>query len=260
MGATLLQGRDINIHDYPYDTSSMLLNESAVKAMRLKDPIGQIVKDGEGQVWHVVGIVKDFIFESPFEAKVSPTMIQGPKGFFQVIHFRLNPANSITVNVAKAEKIFRQYNPQYPFECIFTDEAYAKKFKEEQRVGQLAALFAGLTIFISCLGLFGLATYMAENRIKEIGVRKVLGASVAGITTLLAKDFIKLVLVAFIIASPIAWFSMDKWLGGYGYRIDIGWEVFALSGVLALLIAILTVSYQSIRAAIANPVKSLRSE
>jgi len=260
MGVTLLQGRDINIHDYPYDTSSLLLNESAVKAMRLKDPIGQIVKDGGSQVWHVVGVVKDFIFESPFETKISPTMIQGPREFFQVIHFRLNPANSITANVAKAKKIFSQYNPQYPFECIFTDEAYAKKFKEEQRVGQLAALFAGLTIFISCLGLFGLATYMAENRIKEIGVRKVLGASVAGITTLLAKDFIKLVLAAFIIASPIAWFSMDKWLDGYGYRIAIGWGVFALSGGLAILIAILTVSYQSIRAAIANPMKSLRAE
>jgi ABC-type antimicrobial peptide transport system permease subunit len=260
MGATLLQGRDINIHEYPYDTASVMLNESAVKAMRLKDPIGQIVSDGGGQSWHIVGVVKDFIFESPFEMKISPTMIQGPRDFAQVIHLRLNPANSITTNVAKVEKIFKQYNPQYPFECIFTDESYALKFKEEQRTGQLAALFAGLTIFISCLGLFGLATYMAENRIKEIGVRKVLGASVAGITTLLAKDFIKLVLAAFIIAAPIAWFSMDKWLEGYGYRIDIGWGVFALSGGLAVLIAILTVSYQSIRAAVANPVKSLRSQ
>jgi len=259
MGATLLQGRDIDIHDYPYDTSSILLNESAVKAMRLKDPIGKIV-EREGETWHVVGIVKDFILESPFEMQVHPTMITGPNPYFQFIHFRLNPANSITANVAKVKKIFSQYNPQYPFECIFTDEAYAKKFREEQRVGQLAALFAGLTIFISCLGLFGLATYMAENRIKEIGVRKVLGASVAGITTLLAKDFITLVLAAFVIAIPVAWFAMNKWLGTYGYRITIGWGVFALSGGLAVLIAILTVSYQSIRAAIANPVKSLRSQ
>lgn len=260
MGVTLLEGRDIDIHEYPGDTSSMLLNESAVKAMRLKSPLGRLVRDGGTTTWKVVGVVKDFILESPFESKVNPIMIQGPREFFQVIHFRLNPANSIATNVAKAEKIFKQYNPQYPFECIFTDESYAKKFKEEQRVGQLAALFAGLTIFISCLGLFGLATYMAENRIKEIGVRKVLGASVAGITTLLAKDFIKLVLAAFIIASPIAWFAMDKWLEGYGYRIHIGWPVFALSGGLAILIAILTISYQSIRAAVANPVKSLRSE
>src|SRR5258708_19168726 len=174
MGVTLLQGRDINIHDYPYDTSSLLLNESAVKAMRLKDPIGQIVKDGGSQVWHVVGVVKDFIFESPFETKISPTMIQGPREFFQVIHFRLNPANSITANVAKAKKIFSQYNPQYPFECIFTDEPYAKKFKEEPRVGQFAPSFPALPPFFSSLRLFGLATYMAENRIKEICVRKVL--------------------------------------------------------------------------------------
>jgi ABC-type antimicrobial peptide transport system permease subunit len=166
----------------------------------------------------------------------------------------------VATNVAKAEKVFKQYNPQYPFEMVFTDESFAKKFQEEKRIGQLAVLFAGLTIFISCLGLFGLATYMAENRIKEIGVRKVLGASVAGITTLLAKDFIKLVLAAFVIATPIAWYAMDKWLQGFGYRINIGWEVFALSGGLAVLIAILTVSYQSIRAAVANPVKSLRSE
>ncbi|HTI10076.1 MAG TPA: ABC transporter permease [Puia sp.] len=260
MGVTLLEGRDIDIHEYPYDTSSMLLNESAVKAMHFKNPIGQIVSDGGSTRWKVVGVVKDFILESPFESKINPIMIQGPREFFQIIHFRLNPANSVATNVAKAEKVFKQYNPQYPFEMIFTDESFAKKFQEEKRIGQLAVLFAGLTIFISCLGLFGLATYMAENRIKEIGVRKVLGASVAGITTLLAKDFIKLVLAAFVIASPIAWYAMDKWLQGFGYRINIGWEVFALSGGLAVLIAILTVSYQSIRAAVANPVKSLRSE
>jgi ABC-type antimicrobial peptide transport system permease subunit len=207
-----------------------------------------------------VGVIKDFILESPFEKKISPMLISGPLDFLQVIHFKLNPANSTATDLAKAEKIFRQYNSQYPFEYIFVDDAYARKFDEEQRVGKLAALFAGLTIFISCLGLFALATYMAENRVKEIGVRKVLGASVTGITTLLAKDFIKLVLASFIIASPIAWFAMNRWLEGYHYRIDIGWEIFAWSGALALLIAVLTVSYQSIRAAIANPVKSLRSE
>ncbi|MHA4809638.1 ABC transporter permease [Flavitalea flava] len=260
MGVKLKEGRDIDINQYPTDTSAMLLNESAVKAMRLKNPIGSIVKRQDDHSWHVVGVVRDFVFESPFEKKISPTMIIGPTDFFQVIHYKLNPAHPTAANLAKAEKVFRQYNPQYPFEYIFVDEAYAKKFKEEQRIGKLAALFAGLTIFISSLGLFGLATYMAENRIKEIGVRKVLGASVSGITTLLAKDFVKLVLAAFVIASPIAWFFMGKWLEDYEYRIDIGWGVFALSGILALLIAVLTVSYQSIRAALANPVKSLRSE
>jgi len=260
MGVTLLQGRDINIHDYPYDTSSMLLNESAVKAMRLKNPIGTMVSDGGQTVWHVVGVVKDFIFESPFEKKISPTMIQGPREFFQVIHMRLNPANSITANVAKVEKVFKQYNPQYPFECIFTDEAYARKFKEEQRVGQLAALFAGLTIFISCLGLFGLASYMAENRMKEIGVRKVLGASVTGIVALLSKDFIRLVLVAILIASPIAWLAMNSWLENYAFRIPITIWIFVTAAVLAVIIALSTISYQAVKAAMANPVKSLRTD
>ena len=159
-----------------------------------------------------------------------------------------------------AGEIFKKYNPQYPFNYKFIDEDYAKKFGEEKRTGTLAALFAGLTILISCLGLFGLATYMAENRIKEIGVRKVLGASVTSITTLLSKDFLKLVIISFLIAAPIAWWAMNSWLQSYTYRISIQWWVFALAGILSVIVAILTVSYQAIKAAIANPVKSLRSE
>ena len=134
------------------------------------------------------------------------------------------------------------------------------KFRDEQRIGTLAALFAGLTILISCLGLFGLATYMAENRIKEVGVRKVLGASVLTITTLLSKDFLKLVVISLVIASPVAWWAMSMWLEKYTYRVNIGWWVFALAGLLSVAIALITVSYQSIRAALSNPVKSLRSE
>jgi ABC-type antimicrobial peptide transport system permease subunit len=260
MGVALLQGRDIDVYKYPTDSTAMLLNESAVNAMHLTNPVGANVRRDDGRSWHVVGVIKDFILESPFERKIAPMVISGPNYFFQVIHFKLNPANTAAVDIAKAAAIFRKYNPQYPFEYIFVDESYARKFREDQRVGKLAALFAGLTIFISCLGLFALASYMAENRVKEIGVRKVLGASISGITTLLAKDFIKLVLVAFLIASPIAWFLMDKWLQGYDYHIEVGWQVFALTGLLAMFIAVLTVSYQSIRAAIANPVKSLRSE
>jgi ABC-type antimicrobial peptide transport system permease subunit len=140
------------------------------------------------------------------------------------------------------------------------DEEYAKKFQDEKRTAVLAAFFSGLTIFISCLGLFGLATYMAETRIKEIGVRKVLGASVTGITYLISKDFLRLVLIAFLIAAPVAWWSMSTWLKNYPYRISIQWWVFALAGALSFLIALITISYQSVRAAIANPVTSLRSE
>lgn len=163
-------------------------------------------------------------------------------------------------NLEKAEVIFKKYNPEYPFEYKFVDEAYAQKFDNEKLQGTLAALFAGLTIFISCLGLFGLATYVAESRVKEIGVRKVLGASVAGITALLSRDFVKLVIISFMIAAPLSYWAMNKWLQDYGYRISIQWWVFALAGLLSVSIAIFTVSFQAIRAAIANPVKSLRTE
>jgi len=258
MGLTLLEGRDIDIKKYVADSTAMLLNESAVKIMRLKNPVGQIVKDN-GHNWHVVGVIKDFIFESPYE-KISQLVVEGPKSWFQVMHIKLNNKNSASKNVALMTQVFKQYNPEYPFEYKFVDEEYAEKFSDEQRVGTLAGLFSGLTIFISCLGLFGLATYTAENRIKEIGIRKVLGASVASITTLLSVDFLKLVILSFLIASPIAWFSMDKWLQAYTYRIDIEWWVFALAGLASILIAIGTISFQAVKAALANPVESLRSE
>jgi ABC-type antimicrobial peptide transport system permease subunit len=188
-------------------------------------------------------------------------LITGPKAnWFNTILIKLNEQQSTAASLKKAETIFKKYNPEYPFEYKFVDEEYARKFEDEKRIGTLAGIFAGLTIFISCLGLFGLATYMAENRIKEIGVRKVLGASVAAITTLLSRDFLKLVFVSFVLAAPVAWWAMYKWLQDYTYRVDIKWWVFALAGVLSILIAVITVSYQAIKAAIANPVKSLRSE
>ncbi|WP_317169535.1 ABC transporter permease [Mucilaginibacter humi] len=156
--------------------------------------------------------------------------------------------------------MFQKYNPQYPFDYKFVDESYAEKFDNEKRQGTLAALFAGLTIFISCLGLFGLASYTAENRIKEIGVRKVLGASVTEIATLLSKDFLALVVISLVVATPIAYWAMSKWLTSYTYRVSINWWVFALAGILSIVIALITVSYQSVKAALANPVRSLRSE
>jgi ABC-type antimicrobial peptide transport system permease subunit len=187
-------------------------------------------------------------------------LIFGAHGWFNTMLIKLNNNTSTANNLKKAETIFKKYNPEYPFEYQFIDEEYAKKFENEQRVSTLAALFAGLTIFISCLGLFGLATYMAENRIKEIGVRKVLGASIPGIAALLSKDFLKLVIISFVLAAPIAWWAMHAWLQDYSFRVKIEWWVFALAGLLSILIAIITVSYQAIKAAIANPVKSLRTE
>ncbi len=217
-----------------------------------------MVKDN-GIQWHIVGVIKDFILTSPYQP-TRPMIISGAKAWFQTMLIKLNNRNSTAQNLAKAEIIFKKYNPEYSFEFKFIDEEYARKFENEKLTGKLAALFSALTVFISCLGLFGLAMYMAENRIKEIGLRKVLGASVTGITTLLSKDFLKLVIISFVLAAPISWWAMYKWLQNYPYRVDIKWWVFAIAGLLSVLIALITVSYQAIKAAVANPVKSLRTE
>ena len=257
-GTRLLQGRDIDLKTYPMDSTALLLNETAVKVMRLKNPVGTTIKNGAGVNCHVIGVVKDFIIESPYDP-IEPMVIQGLATTYPIVHFRLNPANSVAVSLAKAEQVFKRYNPQYPFEYYFVDEAYNNKFRAQQQQGTLGLLFAGLTIFISCLGLFGLASYMAETRMREIGIRKVLGASVTGIAALMAGDFVKLVLVAVVIASPIAWYAMHTWLQGFQYRVEIGGWIFLAAGLIAVIIALATVSYQAIRSAISNPVKSLRS-
>jgi putative ABC transport system permease protein len=257
-GLQLVRGRDMDLNKYITDSSAMILNESALKTMKFKEPIGQIVKDGDTK-FHIIGVIKDFILRSPYEP-TRPMIIEGGKGWFNVVHIKLSNLQPTAKSLKQAETIFKKYNPEYPFEYHFVDEEYAKKFQDEKRTAVLAAFFSGLTIFISCLGLFGLATYMAETRIKEIGVRKVLGASVSSITFLISKDFLRLVLIAFLIAAPIAWWSMYVWLKNYSYRISIHWWVFVLAGSLSFLIALTTISYQAIRAAVANPVTSLRSE
>ncbi|GAA3944172.1 FtsX-like permease family protein [Chitinophaga oryziterrae] len=260
-GLQFVQGRDFDLKKFPTDSTGLIINESSLKVMKFKDPLGKVVSD-LGIDWHIVGVIKDFILTSPYEP-TRPILICGAKSSFmtfKVMQIKLNRNNSTAKALKKVETIFKKYNPEYPFEYKFVDEAYARKFDNEQRQGTLAALFAGLTIFISCLGLFGLATYMAENRIKEIGVRKVLGASVTSITALLSKDFVKLVIVSFLIAAPLSYWSMYKWLQDYEYRVSIHWWVFAVACFLSVAIAILTVSYQAIKAAFMNPVKSLRKE
>jgi putative ABC transport system permease protein len=260
-GLHLVQGRDMDLFKYPTDSTAVILNEASVKVMGFKNPIGMIIDHGAwNSDWHVVGVVQDFILQSPYEP-IKPLVIQGPRAtWFNLIHIKLNTSRSISSNMAAMEKVFKTYNPNYPFEYHFIDEQYAQKFSDDNTTGTLSALFSGLTIFISCLGLFGLAAYMAEKRVKEIGVRKMLGASVAGIATLLSKDFVKLVIISIFIASPIAWLAMNKWLEGYNYHITISWWIFLAAGLVAILIAILTVSFQAIKAAVANPVTSLRSE
>jgi putative ABC transport system permease protein len=254
----LVKGRDIDIKNFPSDSTACLISESAVKAMGFKNPIGQNIFDDPVN-WHVVGVIKDFILESPYQS-IKPFMVKGPKYGGNVVYIRFNSARTTAQNMEATEKIFKQYNPAYPFEFHFADEEYAQKFSDEQLTETLASLFASLTIFISCLGLFGLATYVAANRIKEIGIRKVLGASITNITLLLSKDFIKLVIISIVIASPIAWWLMHQWLQNYEYRNTISWWIFLAAGILVMLIALFTISFQAIKAAIANPVKSLRTE
>jgi putative ABC transport system permease protein len=260
-GMHLIAGRDLNTYRYPTDSFAVLLNETAVKWMGFADPIGKTLYNPyDNSRWHVVGVVKDYVDGTPYK-QPQPGMIQGPAAAnFNTMHIRFNPANSTAASLEKAQAIFKRYNPAYPFDYQFVDQEYAKNFEDAQRTKTMAGLFAALAVFISCLGLFGLSAFVAESRVKEIGVRKVLGASVLGIARLLSIDFVRLVLVAFVIAAPVAWYTMNRWLAGYDYRITIGWVVFVLSGALAVVIALLTVSFQAVRAAVASPVKSLRSE
>ncbi len=258
LGIGLVAGRDFNLDLYPTDSTAALINEAAVSLMNFDEPIGQVIKDN-GIHWHVIGVIKDFVLDSPFQ-RIQPMVIEGARAGFNVIHIKLNTAINTSESLAMVEAVFKKHNPEYPFEYQFVDQEYAQKFNDEKRTGQLVSLFTLLTIFISCLGLFGLASYMAENRIKEIGVRKVLGASVTSITTLLSKDFLKLVLIAIILAVPVSWYFMNNWLEDFAYRINISWWIFILAGIFALFLALVTVSYQAIKAALQNPIKSLRTE
>jgi ABC-type antimicrobial peptide transport system permease subunit len=258
-GAHLVEGRDIDLRTHPTDSQAVLLNETAVRTMRLDHPVGTLLTDVAGTNLRVVGVIRDFIIANPY-GNVIPMIIRGMTTGYPVINFRLNPDRPLAADLAAAEKIFKKYNPQYPFEINFVDEIYNAKFRAEQQEATLGALFAALTIFISCLGLFGLAAYMAESRLREIGIRKVLGATATGITILISGDFVKLVLVALVLAIPVSWIAMDNWLQGFTYRTHITGGVFLLAGLLAIAIALLTVGYQAIRAALGNPVKALRSE
>ncbi len=258
MGLTGITGRDINTDSDPADTTAIILNASAAQLMGFQDPVGQMITNRDGR-WRIAGVVKDFIPGSPYEP-LQPVVIQGRRNGFGTLSFRLNDKNEDKSNLEKIGATFKKYNPDYIFDVKMVTETQGEQFQGTQHLGILAAAFAGLTIFISCLGLFALAAYMAENRIKEIGVRKVLGASVSGLVTLLSKDFLKLVFISFVIASPLAGWAMYAWLQGFSYHIHISWWIFVLAGLLTGLIALATVSSQAIRAALANPVKSLRTE
>ena len=256
VGWTVLQGRDLS-RDFPTDSSAMLINAAALKAAGFKNPIGQHVTF-DGKPYTIVGVVNDMLANSPYEP-IEPAIFlgYGEMGDFTI---RIRPGKPMHTALAALEPIFKKFNPASPFIYHFNDDEYAQKFAAESRIGNLAAVFAGLAIFISCLGLFGLASFIAEQRTKEIGVRKILGARVFSIWTLLSKEFLWLVFISMFISMPLAFLGMHRWLQQYAYRTDLSWWIFASAGAGILLITMVTVSYQSLKAAFMNPVKSLRTD
>ncbi|GAB3905264.1 ABC transporter permease [Larkinella knui] len=259
VGWKIKEGREFS-RQFPTDSMTFVLNEAAVKQTGLKKPVGETIR-WHGQNWKIIGVVKDMVMKSPFDPVV-PTvfMMNTHERTLNSIHIKLNPALSAGMALEKLETVFKKINPDAPFEYKFAHQEFAAKFAAEERIGKLAGFFAGLAIFISCLGIFGLASFMAEQRTKEIGVRKVLGASVANLWVLLSKDFVVLVIISCLISAPISYGFLEEWLQKYEYRTEISWWIFVAAGFGALLITLLTVSFQSIKAALMNPVKSLKSE
>jgi len=257
IGWQFIAGRDFS-RTFATDSSGMILNESAARYLGLKDPVGKTIK-WNGKPFQIIGIVKDMLMGSPFEP-VYQTVFMLDYNWASVINIKLSPQNSTSESLKRIETVFRKFNPGSPFDYKFIDQQYASKFAAEERIGKLAWGFAILAIFISCLGLFGLASFITEQRTKEMGVRKILGASVFDLWSLLSKEFALLVIIAFIIAIPTSYYFLENWLGKYEYRTTISWWIFAASGTGSIFITLLTVSFQSIKTAMVNPVKSLRSE
>ncbi len=256
-GLTLTQGRDFDIN-HPADTSGVILNEAAVKMMRLKAPLGQLIT-WQGKPRVVVGVVKNFVWGSPYEP-VKPAIIGFMKEWVGSIALKLNPGASVSKSLATLQALYKKDNPGYPFEYKFADEEFGKKFKTEKLLGTMSVGFTGLAIIVSCLGLFGLALFSAEQRKKEIGIRKVLGASISSLWFNMSRQFVALVLLSFIIGSAISWYNINQWLGKYTYHTSLSLWVFAITMLASIAICLIAVSFQAIKAALTNPVNSLRSE
>lgn len=257
IGWTIKEGRDFS-RSFPTDTFAFILNEAAVKMTGFKNPVGQTIRWLD-QEHTIVGVVKDMVMESPYEP-VRPTIFHLNPDWASIITLRIKPGMSMSDALAKIEPVFKKYNPASLFVYKFTDEEYARKFADEKRIGNLTTIFAILAIFISCLGLFGLASFLAEQRTKEIGIRKVLGASVFNVWKMLSWDFVMLVLIACVIAIPIAWYSLEQWLQQYEYRTTLSWWIFPAAAIGVLMITLATVTYQAVKAALLNPSKSLKSD
>jgi ABC-type antimicrobial peptide transport system permease subunit len=254
----IVQGRDFST-EYPSDSMAFVINESAAKYMNLENPVGESVTWGNNGDYKIIGVVKDLVTQSPYApVKQMFFFLHYQRVYF--VNIRIAPNESARNAIAKIETVFAKYDPANPFEYNFADQEFSRKFSNEKRIGNLSLVFASLAIFISCLGLFGLASFMAERRTKEIGIRKVLGASVIKLWKLLSFDFVVLIGLSCFIALPLAYFYMDSWLQNYEYRTDIPWWIFSLTATGAVLITLLTVSYHAVKAALLNPVVSLRSE
>lgn len=256
----LVAGRDINLKEYPSDSTAVVINESALRLMNFNDPIGETIRDN-GIDWKIVGVVKDFVFVSPF-IKKSPVVVFGSKysSSLSFVYIRLDEKMPTAKVVDAVEAAHRKYNPDYPFELHFADVEYQRSFHFLESTQTVAGASTILAIFIACIGLLGLSIYMIEVKRKEIGIRKVLGGSVLGITRLLSASSLKPIIVAIIVFSPVSWVSMNSWLGLFPYRTDLDLWMFLLATVLILLVAVLTVSTQTIKVALNNPVDSLRSD
>jgi putative ABC transport system permease protein len=257
VGWQIKEGRDFS-GDFATDTSAVILNEAAINFMGLKNPIGETVT-WWGEPLTIIGVIHNMVMNSPYD-EPQPTIFNLSTEEQSVTIIKINPSSGATEALAKIGDVFKKFEKDQPFDFQFADDEYAKKFTSEERISKLASFFAILAIAISCLGLFGLASFVAAQRTKEIGVRKVLGATVFNVWNLLSKDFVTLVLISFCIAVPVAWYAMKNWLQGYNYRVSISWEIFLVAGLLAIAIALITVSFHAIKAAFANPVKSLRTE
>ena len=259
MGMKLKAGRDF----YPgiaADSNNIIINESLAKLRGTKNPVGSLITRDEGrQKYTIVGVIGDFVYNDMYSSS-TPLVLFSDTLNVSYLNIRFKAKTDLTSALAKAENIIKTHDPGYPFEYKFVDEQFDELFKTESLIGKLSGVFSTLAIIISCLGLFGLAAYTAERRTKEIGIRKVLGATTAALAGLLSKDFLQLVFVSCLVAFPVAWWAMHNWLQTYAYRIDISWWIFLIAGVLAILIALITVSFQAVKAALANPVKSLRTE
>jgi putative ABC transport system permease protein len=258
-GWMIAQGRDFS-DDLAADSGSFIVNVTAVKYMGLRHPIGETVKWGDGK-YTIVGVVRDMIAQNP-DQPVPPMIffIARYSRMMHTVNIRLDPSAGMTRSLAAIQSIFKKYDPGNSVEYRFADQEYAKKFEEDERMGRLAGGFTVLAILISCLGLVGLSSFVAEQRTREIGVRKVLGASVLSLWSLLSQEFVMLVGLSLIIGGPIAFWVMHSWLQNYAYHATLSWWIFALAAVGAISLTLLTVSWQAIRAAMANPVNSLRAE